>query len=430
VNSAETNTNNPGVLLTDTTRYSSAPRLAVALVKAGIAVSAVCPIPRHPLLKVRGVRQTLPYSGLRPLDSLSSAIEAIKPEIVIPCDDRGVGHLHELHSRARGRGAAGHDTAALIERSLGPPESYPVVSGRFDILRLARQHGLPVPEMSLVRTAEDLDRWHAGHKFPWVLKADGTSGGRGVWIVHSVGEAERSLVKMTQRIGAAQAVKRLVVNRDSFWLRPWWNCSKPSVIVQSYVRGRPANCAFFCRRGRVLAGLGVEVVSTRGPTGPATIVRLVNSETMTRCADRIASALGLTGFYGLDFVIDEDTGEPCLIEMNPRSTPLCHMQLGGKRDLIGALSAQLSDRPPGETEPVITGDMIAYFPQAWQDRSEFLGSSFHDVPWEEPDLIRELLQPWPDRTFLVRAFNYVDRMKGEEPARFREPRLEIPPRLG
>jgi hypothetical protein len=91
--------------------------------------------------------------------------------------------------------------------------------------------------------------------------------------------------------------------------------------------------------------------------------------------------------------------------MNPRCTPLCHLQLGKGRDMIGSLRAQLSGEPYREIPPVTEDDTIAYFPQAWHwDRhSELLQSSFHDVPWNEPELVQELLKlPWPDRSVFAR----------------------------
>jgi hypothetical protein len=196
--------------------------------------------------------------------------------------------------------------------------------------------------------------------------------------------------------------KRLIVNRDPFWLRPWWNRSRPDVIVQALVPGRPANCAAVCWEGRVLACIGVEVVSAEGETGPAIAVRVVENSAMTLAAERIARRLGLTGFFGLDFMIEERSGATYLIEMNPRCTPLSHLQLGKGRDLVGALWAQLTGQPFRDTPPVTQNDIIAYFPQALSSKSEFLQSGFLDTPREEPDLVQELLQPWPDRSFLFR----------------------------
>lgn len=402
----------PRVLLTDTSRFSCGARVAISLAKCGCQVSAVCPTRGHPLLKTNVVRQTFPYSGLRPQDSLIAAIEASKPQFLIPCDDRATQHLHELHGHARDLGTSGKNLAALIERSLGWSESYPIVTNRYSFLRIAREVGILVPDTSVIHSVDDLKSWRAGHTFPWVLKADGTWGGGGVRIAHTPEQAEQYFLKLTRRYTVLRALKRLSVNRDPFYFRPWWNGSRPSVIVQSHIPGFPANCAILCWEGRVLAGIAVEVVSAEGPTGPATVVRVVERPEMMLAAERIARRLGLTGFFGLDFMIEEGTGLTYLIEMNPRCTLLSHFQLGKGRDLMGALRAQLTGQPFRETHPVTQNDMIAYFPEAWISKSEFLGSSFQDVPQEEPSLVQELLRPWPDRSLLFRFTNYLYRVNG------------------
>jgi hypothetical protein len=398
----------PNVLLTDTNRWPSPARLAIRLASAGCNVSAVCPRRGHPLLKTSVVRKTFPYSGVRPLDSLVTAIEATNPQIIIPCDDRGVEHLHELFTRARSQGSAGTKLTTLIEYSLGLAESFPIVSARYDLLKIAREEGLRVPDMGLISGKPDLESWQTGHQFPWVLKADGTFGGRGVRIAHTPEQAAQFFSEISRPFGALRVFKRLVVNRDPFWMRPWWKGQKPAVIAQCHIHGRPANCAVVCWNGEVLAGIGVEVVSSEGATGPATVVRVVENPDMMLSAKRIARRLGLSGFFGLDFMIEDGSGKTYLIEMNPRSTLLCHLALGPGRDMIEPLFAKLSGLPLREVSPVTQNDMIAYFPQAWKSKSEFLASSFQDVPQGEPDLVQDLLQPWPDRSFLYRAVAKLD----------------------
>jgi hypothetical protein len=331
---------------------------------------------------------------------LQRAIEAVQPQLVIPSDDRGVQHLHELYQRARSSGTSG--TTELIAHSLGSPESFPVVAGRCKLLEVAEQEGLRVPHTKQLNTADDLTSWKATNELPWVLKGDGTFGGRGVRIAQTHEEAESHFLEIQGLFGGMRAAKRAIVNRDPFWLRPWWNHVRPAVIVQSYIAGRPANCAFLCWKGEVLAGIAVEVVSSEGITGPASIVRVVDNPEMMVAAERIAGRLCLSGFFGLDFMI-EDGGNACyLIEMNPRCTPLSHLQLGKKRDLVAALVAKLLGRPLTEIAPVTEKDLIAYFPQAWHFRSEFLDISFQDIPQGEPKLIEELIRPWPDRSLLYR----------------------------
>ncbi len=395
----------PTVLLTDTIRWVGTARLAIGLKKAGMNVAVACQVQGHPVLKTSAVGHVLPYSGLRPLSSLMAAIETAKPQIIIPCDDRAVQHLHELRALAHTK--SGSDIAALIEYSLGAPESYPIVSSRQGLLKVAREEGLRVPDTSLIEGLDDLDRCLAGHALPCVLKADGTWGGSGVKIAHSVEQAKQCFLEVADFFGAERAIKQLIVYRDSFWLRPWWKRLKPAVIVQSYIDGRPANCAVVCWKGKILAGIGVEVVSTEGSTGPATVVRVVDNPEMMRSAKRIAHKLNLSGFFGLDFIIEKESGATFLIEMNPRCTPVCHLQLGRGRDMIGALCAQLSGQPFREAPSMTQNDMIAYFPQAWQCKSKFLKSSFLDVPLEEPALVSELLRPWPDLGVVARMFHLL-----------------------
>ena len=122
-------------------------------------------------------------------------------------------------------------------------------------------------------------------------------------------------------------------------------------------------------------------------------------------ARKIARRLSLSGFFGLDFVIEEGTGAAYLIEMNPRCTPPCHLRLGIGRDMIGALSAQLTGKPLSEPVSITQNNLIAYFPQALLRNSEFLSSSYHDVPEGEPELIEELLRPWSDRRVLNTVLN-------------------------
>jgi hypothetical protein len=402
----------PKVLVTDTTRWGRSARIAIELSKAGCSVSATCLARRHPLLKTHAVDRVFPYSAFRPLDSLAAAIQTAEPDIIIPCDDRAVHHLQQLHARAIESGAAGDALVALIERSIGPPQSYPVVSGRYNLLELAREEGLRVAETRPIRTPNDLKSWGAEHSLPWVLKADRTWGGGGVKIAHTLQHAKRFLKSIPWFFGKALALKRLIINRDPFWLVPSWSSKMPEVVVQAHVKGRPANCAMVCWEGRVLAGIAAEVVSSDEPTSPATVVRIIDHPEMMRCGERIASRLRLSGFLGLDFVIEEGTGASYLIEMNPRCTSLCHLRLGKGRDMMGALYSQLSGKPTRVTPCVTHNDMIAYFPEAWHGNSEVLQRSFKDVPDDEPDLIRELLQSSPDDTLLARGAKQLRKMCG------------------
>jgi hypothetical protein len=173
------------------------------------------------------------------------------------------------------------------------------------------------------------------------------------------------------------------------------------------VPGRPANSAVACWRGEVLAEIQVEVLRTSDPLGPSTVVRVIENSEMAAAAAALVRRLGLSGFCGFDFMLEEGTGAAHLIEINARCTPLCHLDLGPGRDPVGALTARLTGRAAPASQPTTDNPLIAYFPQAWQQdpSSELLRTAFHDVPWEDPGLVRELVRaPYAQRGLLSRLF--------------------------
>ena len=390
----------PKILLTTTNRWPSSARLIVEFSRVGHIVSIVCPTHGHPSRKVKVLHGTFPYKPFAPLDSLAEAIETVKPDIIIPCDDLAVRHLHRLHSSKRARHASEVDIATLIVRSLGPPESYDTVDSRYLLLKIAREERILTPETGIIDSLGDLEQWRSAHPLPWVLKADRTTGGAGVRVAHTLEEARGHYHRLRRPMGVLRSIKHLTVDRDLILEREWWSGARPvrpAVVAQSLIRGSAANCAVVSWKGEVLAGLSCEAVCTETPVGPATVIRLVDNAEMMVAARTIARQLSLSGFFGLDFVIEEGTGAAYLIEMNPRCTPPCHLRLGAGHDMVGALSAQLTGKRPVESVSITQNDLIAYFPQAMLQNSELLSSAYHDVPEAEPELIRELTRYFPSR---------------------------------
>jgi len=381
---------NPQVLLATTCRWFQTARLAMALADAGCEVSAVCP-PGHPFAHTGAVRRSYTYHGLAPLSSFSQALTGAKPDLIVALDDLAVWHLHQLHAQALRRGSAGAGTCALIERSLGAPESFPVVSARSACIRQAQAAGLRVPRTEAIAGAEELRRWAAGAGFPAMLKADHSSGGDGVRMVRSMEEAERSLRALAAPPLWARAAKRALVDRDQTLVWPALRRQRAVVNAQAFVAGREATSTVFCWQGRVLAGLHFEVLHKATAAGHATVLRWIDHAEMTAAAEVMARRLGLSGICGFDFMLEADTGHAYLIEINPRATQVGHLALGAGRDLPAALYAAVSGKMVQAAPKVTEKDTIALFPQEWirDSASPFLRSAYHDVPWQAPALVRE-----------------------------------------
>lgn len=361
----------------------------MALSQAGFLVDAVCPA-RHPLGRIGALRRAYPYRGLTPLNSFAHAIAAAAPDLIVPGDDLATLHLQRLHQRAGSQSELGR----VIESSLGVAESFPTIQARTAFMELAERAGIRVPKTNVLENVAALKKWVARVGFPTVLKANGTSGGDGVRIVRTLEEAERALGSLAAPPLLSRALKRAVVDRDKTLLLPWLLRRSSVVNAQEFVAGREATSAVACWKGRVLASLHFEVVNKRDSAGPSSVVRVIENAEMSAASEEMVERLGLSGLHGFDFMVEAHTGNAYLIEINPRATQVGHLTLGAGRDLPAALYAAVSGRAVQAAPRVTENDTIALFPQEWMRDAEspFLRSAYHDVPWEEPELLQACLR--------------------------------------
>jgi len=378
----------PTVLLATTARWFPTARLAMALASAGFRVEAVCPS-AHPLTKTGVAKTTYRYRGLRPLSSFANAIAAAKPNLIVPGDDLATFHLHQLYQREREHRRNG-DLRPLIERSLGAPESFPIVFQRAAFLELAQDLNIRSPRTEVVADSADLRSWAASVGFPIALKADGTSGGDGVKIAFNLEEAESALRALAAPPLLVRAVKRTLVDQDDTLLRPSLLRRRSIVNAQAFVAGREATSAIACWKGVVIGSLHFEVVKKAQAHGHATVVRVIENQEMSIAAERLVQRLHLSGLHGLDFMLEGKTGKAHLIEINPRSTQVGHLTLGLGHDLPAALYSAVSGRPVTPVRKITEKETIALFPHEWirDETSPFLRSGYHDVPWQNPELVR------------------------------------------
>lgn len=380
---------NPTVLLVTTSRWFPTARLGMALAKAGCTVDVVCP-PGHALGKMSVVRRTYPYRGLMPLKAFRDAIVASSPDFLLPGDDLATCHLHRLYDNESRRGHAGRPMCELIQRSLGAPESFPVVYARTAFMNLAQEAGVRAPQTEVVANIDELRKWVAEVGLPTVLKVDGTSGGDGVRVVHTLEEAERAFRTLQAPPLLARAAKRALVDQDKTLVWPSLLRHRSFVNAQVFVAGLEATSTVACWEGNILASLHFEVLHKRDSSGPSSVLRFIDNAEMITAAETMVRRLKLSGIHGFDFMVEAHTGNAYLIEINARATQVGHLPLGPGRDLPAALYSALSGDAFHAAPKVTEKDTIALFPQEWlrDPASPFLTSAYHDVPWEEPELLR------------------------------------------
>jgi len=110
---------------------------------------------------------------------------------------------------------------------------------------------------------------------------------------------------------------------------------------------------------------------------------------MRATTETLLSKLGYSGFSSLDFMLDRE-GHACLIELNPRPTPIARLGERLGSCLFRRLQAALTGMPSKAGEPQGLPSGVALFPQEWvrdQNSRHLESGVFHDVPWDEPDLV-------------------------------------------
>lgn len=361
----------PRAMVVSMRNWFGAARLPRALHRAGFEVSSLA-YPNLLLGRSRylAAQAFLPENGEDEalLAVARAALIAQRPAIVVPTDDASVELLQAVAAGARRELPESDPLLVLLRDSLGDFSKHAVLRQRHGLARLAFDLGVRAPAYAVVHDLADARAFSAQHGLPVVLKAEASLAGMGVSICKDLPALDK-------------AVER------------WASQSEPAVaegaLVQAYVTGRTAMRAVVAFRGRVLAGLSAIKLETHpAVTGPSAVVQFIEHAEMTATAQQMIGALGYSGFASLDFILD-DADRAHVIELNSRPTPICHLGEHLGLDLCGRLWRALQGEVDQDADPRNLPQKIALFPQEWvrDQQSPHFADSFHDVPWDEPDLI-------------------------------------------
>jgi hypothetical protein len=113
---------------------------------------------------------------------------------------------------------------------------------------------------------------------------------------------------------------------------------------------------------------------------------------MAEFVEHMVKWLNLSGFVGFDFILDS-LNRAWLIEINPRVTQISHFSLPDGTDMVASLYMQMTGQRPLSRIATCNSGPIALFPNeiVRSPTSQYLQSCPHDVPWDEPELVRSVL---------------------------------------
>jgi len=379
----------------------------MALAHAGFEVAALTRS-RHPVRDVRRIPRHFPYDVRFRSKSIIRAIDRWSPDLLVCTDDPAVRQLQVLHERT----APCVDKAArricdLIERSIGPPISFPATRSKSNFLALAELEGLRCPKTIVVPASRTFES-PAELTYPVVVKGDHSDGGRCVRIVNRNSDLRSVAWELqTPNTWRGRRLVGAILGSEAFSTLTL--PLRRTISLQENVAGRPSNRAVICWKGKVLAGISVEAVEVTYEHGPASVVKLIDHLEMAMVCERMVKRLCLSGFVGFDFILDS-ANRAWLLEMNPRVTPICHFSLADGRNLAGTLYTQMTGQVPRSKLAPIDRDLIALFPNEIDrtQSSDYLASCYHDVPWEEPALVRNALNQMRRAHIRRRARGFIE----------------------
>ena len=372
----------PAVLVvTMGTDYVAPARMPRELSRAGFAVTLIAP--KGALATHTGFVDKVGYFPKNPtvyewMQVLAGAMRRIEPLLVLPGDDVTLRMLMwlVLDPPQQLRTELLAELTDLVVRSLGDPAFYAASVDKAALARQAAAAGVPVPpgdavddERAAVDVAEALG-------YPVIVRP-------------TVGTASSGVVRCRDAAGVRRAMRELP--QTVGWIPP----GAARALVQRMLTGRHANHPAVAWQGRELAGFTRVAVRQFPEGGPSSVARYTPNPGIAAANARLLGAIGLTGFASTEYLIDDDTGVPHLIEINRRMTPATHTGPRVGVDIASALAAACANRPwNGPTDaPEGTDLTLALFPQEWlRDRaSPFLSTCANDAPWDDPALLRAML---------------------------------------
>ena len=372
------------LLVATTTRWFGTARMPRALAKAGFEVALLAP--RNSLAEHSAYVTKIGYledvaTPRQWLHSFAAMVKATSAHLVMPCDDMAFTLLQSLmlSPPERLQPALALQLRALIRTSLGEPDGLAPSVDKTLLPGAAEAMGVRVAPFALAEGLAQAEAFAAQYGYPIVVKRRHSSAGDGVAICADRNELADAVAKLLRPLNPAL--------QDGGPAR---------VLVQAFVRGRTLFYPSMAWQGTLLTGYaGEKLESNPAPKGPPTVNRYFHSPQLREASVKLARGFGITGFYSPEFVEDERTGQPYLMEINRRLVGGAHRGSAIGVDHCQALYAALQGLPSPTRADLDAGEthLTVHFPQEWlrDESSHWLREHPVDVPWDEPELISAML---------------------------------------
>jgi biotin carboxylase len=296
---------------------------------------------------------------------LANAIEAFQPDFVVPGLEPAVNALQEVWRLAESGQFPflSADARAAIRRSIFDPNRKQFFHSKIDLIEHLRSIGVRTPVQKELHTLGDADAFVRAHGYPVIVKPDRGFAGTGIGFCRT---EEELLEKLSQ-----------VLKKSA---QRW--------CIQTLIEGPTAMVQFFAKDGVVLASYALARLETDPfPTGPTTVLKVIENAEMLRAAEEVAKLMNYNGFGSAQFVIPEgESGPAFMFEANMRIGVSMHLGEYIGIDLVRALKQSLTGAPLYQ-DPLRVGASVALYPQEpMRDPTSPHMNGIVDIPTDDPEL--------------------------------------------
>lgn len=350
-------------------------RIPRSLAQGGFTVAAHTPAD-HIVTYSRHVQEAFTYTP--PIDlptfhaTLAISVDRFKPDVLLPGDDAALWLLDRLVLDAN---LASHQPqlAAVLARSSAAPARVIELERKSSVVDFARAHGVPVPLQAIDPNEDEALGFASRCGYPVAVKFDYSWGGLG-----------------TRICASADALLDALRGSPDCPVPPW---PARSLAVQQFLSGASYVAGYAAWEGQLLAYLPLQKVAV-SDGGGSSAVRLVDDTAMRATVEAVVAHFGCSGIGDLDFRADAD-GRLHFLEINPRVVPTVTVGPLFGVDLCGVLQDALDGKiGPLQLPRPEANVVVAMFPYEWarDPSSPLLWTAHHDVPWDDPRLLSEMVR--------------------------------------
>jgi len=305
--------------------------------------------------------------------AFAAFVKATSPRLAIPGDDASLRFLITL-ALAPPEGLAPalySQLASLIRDSLGDPAHYRDSLDKTLLPPAAEALGVAVPPYIVTRVPGEAQDFAGRNGFPVVLKRGDSTGRGGLAICGDPAQLSQRFAELNRGGG-----ERL--------------------LVQAWIDGSTMVYPAVAWKGGMLVGYAsTRLVNDPEPGGVPAVNRCYASPELRAMTVKLASGLGVSGFFAPDFVEEARTGRSYLLGINRRIVGGAHRGAAINADHWTALHATLQGVPSPTRSDLDAGEehVAADFPQEWlrDPQSRWLREYPVDLPWDDPKLVEAML---------------------------------------